>query len=376
MWTAACVVREAIGFDVLCTISIAIESVVQRLNPVNSAECDGDTEPAGCYHGVRGNIPDPEHSDAMNFPVGLLTQSIFLAGPTASGKSAVSLILAEHLNAEIVSLDSMTVYRGMDIGTAKPALEERERVPHHLIDIADPHVDFSVAEFLRMATRAVEDIVHRGRVPLFVGGTGLYLRSILRGMSEGPEANWEIRSQWERQARENGSGWLHGQLQKVDPVTAARLHQNDMRRIIRAIEVFELTGNPISSGHQHGQRSSEHAARLVVWLDPDREWLRKRIGDRVDEMMRQGWLEETRELLQRTPKPGRTAAQALGYRELSVYLDGETTLEVTVEQIRTATRQFAKRQYTWFRNLEECKAITVAGHETPEDLANRVLGLL
>jgi tRNA dimethylallyltransferase len=312
----------------------------------------------------------------MNFPVGLLTQSIFLAGPTASGKSAVSLILAERLNAEIVSLDSMTVYRGMDIGTAKPAWEERERVPHHLIDIADPHVDFSVAEFLRMASMAVEDIVHRGRVPLFVGGTGLYLRSILRGMSEGPEANWEIRSQWEHQARENGPEWLHGQLQKVDPVTAARLHPNDMRRIIRAIEVFELTGTPISAGHQHGQRLSEHAARLVVWLDPDREWLRKRIGDRVDEMMRQGWLEETRLLLQRTPKPGRTAGQALGYRELSGHLAGDTTLEATVEQIRTATRQFAKRQYTWFRNLQECTAVTVAGHETPEELANRVLGLL
>ena len=312
----------------------------------------------------------------MSFPVGLLTQCIFLAGPTASGKSAVSLILAERLNAEIVSLDSMTVYRGMDIGTAKPALEERARVPHHLIDIADPHVDFSVAEFLRMASLAVEDIVNRGRVPLFAGGTGLYLRSILRGMSEGPEANWEIRSQWERRARENGSEWLHGQLRNVDPVTAARLHPNDMRRIIRAIEVFELTGNPISSGHQHGQRLPEQAARLVVWLDPNREWLRKRIGDRVDDMMRQGWLEETRMLLLRTPKPGRTAGQALGYRELSGHLEGQTTLEAAVEQIRTATRQFAKRQYTWFRNLEECTAVTVAGHETPEELANRVLGLL
>jgi len=312
----------------------------------------------------------------MNFPVGLLTQSIFLAGPTASGKSAVSLILAERLNAEIVSLDSMTVYRGMDIGTAKPAREERERVPHHLIDIADPHEDFSVAEFLRMASMAVEDIVKRGGVPLFVGGTGLYLRSILRGMAEGPEANWEIRTQWERQARANGPEWLHGQLQKVDPVTASRLHPNDMRRIIRAIEVFELTGTPISSGQQHGRRMSENAARLVVWLDPNREWLRQRIGDRVDEMMRLGWLEETRELLRRSSKAGRTAGQALGYRELSGYLHGETTLDAAVDQIRTATRQFAKRQYTWFRNLEECTAVAVAGQETAEDLANRILGLL
>ena len=309
----------------------------------------------------------------MQFSASLLRQCWFLAGPTASGKSATAVTLARKLNAEIISLDSMAIYRGMDVGTAKPSVAERQQIVHHLIDIAEPHQEFSVAEFVRLAADAAAEITWRNRTPLFVGGTGLYLRSILRGLFEGPEANWELRQTLEQQTLEHGPQWLHDRLASCDPVTAARLHPNDMRRIIRALEVFELTGQPISQGQQQHPRPESERPQVVVWLEPPRDWLRNRIHQRVDQMMAAGWLEETRRLLQRQPPPGRTACQALGYRELIDHLFGRMTLEAAVEQIKTATRQFAKRQHTWFRNLEECVPLAITGQETPESLARQII---
>jgi tRNA dimethylallyltransferase len=308
----------------------------------------------------------------MKLPSSLLRQCCFLAGPTACGKSATSLILADRLNAEIISLDSMAIYRRMDIGTAKPSQADRLKVAHHLIDIAEPHEEYSVAEFVRHAAFAAEAIVGRGRVPLFVGGTGLYLRSILRGLSEGPEADWGFRRSMEQLAIQNGPEWLHGKLRACDPVTAARLHLNDMRRIIRALEVFELTGRPISKDQQHAPVPIEDRPRAVVWLEPPRDWLRARIDLRVDQMMADGWLEETRELMELQPAPSRTACQALGYRELIDHLDGQLSLEAAVEQIKISTRQFAKRQHTWFRNLEECSPVAISGLESPEMIADMI----
>ena len=237
----------------------------------------------------------------MPFPVSLLKQCWFVAGPTASGKSAASLHLAHLLNAEIISLDSMAVYRGMTIGTAKPSVGDQESVRHHLIDIADPSQDFSVTEFVRLADEAANDIASRGLVPLFVGGTGLYLRSILRGMFEGPEADWNLRNRWEKLAVEHGPEWLHAQLAERDAVTAQRLHPNDMRRLIRAIEVFELTGKPLSEDQHHRPRPPEDQPARVVWLQPPRHWLHDRINKRIELMMEEGWLEETRQLLQSEP---------------------------------------------------------------------------
>lgn len=311
----------------------------------------------------------------MKLPSSLLRQCWFLAGPTACGKSATSLILADRLNAEIISLDSMAIYRRMDIGTAKPSQADRLKVAHHLIDIAEPHEEYSVAEFVRHAAFAAEAIVGRGRVPLFVGGTGLYLRSILRGLSEGPEADWEFRRSMEQLAIQNGPEWLHGKLKACDPVTADRLHLNDMRRIIRALEVFELTGRPISEDQQHAPVPIEDRPRAVVWLEPPRDWLRARIDLRVDQMMSDGWLEETRELMALQPPPSRTACQALGYRELIDHLNGQLTLEAAVEQIKISTRQFAKRQHTWFRNLEECRPLAITGFESPEIIADKIQAL-
>lgn len=312
----------------------------------------------------------------MEFSVSLLQRCWFLAGPTASGKSATALVLAHRLDAEIISLDSMAIYRGMDIGTAKPSREERQQVAHHLIDIAEPHQDFSVAEFVRLAAEAATDIVQRNRTPLFVGGTGLYLRSILRGLFTGPEANWELRRVLEQQAIEHGPQWLHDRLASCDPVTASRLHLNDMRRIIRALEVYELTGTPISQGQQQRPRPKSELPRAVVWLEPPREWLRDRIDQRVNQMMAAGWLEEARQLLSLQPPLGRTASQALGYRELIDHLNGFTTLESAVDQIKTATCQFAKRQHTWFRNLQECHPLTISGQETAETLAEKIMSLV
>ncbi len=304
----------------------------------------------------------------------LLRSCWFLAGPTAGGKTATALQLAAMLNAEIVSMDSMAIYRRMDIGTAKPTSIELGQVPHHLIDIVDPHEEFSVADYAQQAWAAVADIVDRGRIPLFVGGTGLYLRSILRGVFEGPEADWKLRKQLEQSMEANGKDWLHQQLREVDPSTAARLHPNDTRRVIRAIEVFRITGTPLSAQQDHRPVPSDQRPAAVLWIDPPRPWLHDRINRRVDLMMAEGLLEETRQLLKESPPPGRTARQALGYREIIAHLEENRPLDDCVEQIKTGTRQFAKRQHTWFRNLEECTSVSIEGDESATQLAELMRG--
>jgi tRNA dimethylallyltransferase len=304
----------------------------------------------------------------MSFPATLLPHCCFLAGPTASGKSALAMLLARRLDAEILALDSMTVYRGMDIGTAKVDLAERQGVPHHLLDLVNPEQEFSIADYLAAAAVAAKEILKRGRVPLFVGGSGLYLRALLRGFSPGPAANWDIRSRWDAAARERGPEWIHRELQRVDPQTAARLHPQDLRRIIRALEVWEITGRPISAEQQHGPRSLELRPRLAVWLDPNRDILRERIALRTRQMLDVGWLEESRRLLQRSSGLSRTAAQALGYRELFLHLQGQLSLQEAVLRIQTSTSQFAKRQCTWFRSLEECRRLELTGRELPEEM--------
>jgi tRNA dimethylallyltransferase len=310
----------------------------------------------------------------MQFTPELLNQSWFLAGPTACGKSAVGLELAELIDAEIVSLDSMSLYRGMDIGTDKPSPEDRLRVPHHLIDVIDPHVEFSLAEYVEAAERACNTIVSRNRIPLFVGGTGLYLRGILRGVFDGPAADWEFRRTCERQAQNNGPDYLHKQLQKVDPDSAETLHKNDSRRLIRALEVFHLTGKTLSEQHQQPPLPPEQRPQHVFWLNPSRDRLYLRINQRVQWMMEQGLLDEVRMLISANNEPiSRTAQQALGYKEAIDFLNGDFGLDELVNLIQTRTRQFAKRQHTWFRNLEECRPIDVTGNESTTEVAKSLL---
>lgn len=307
----------------------------------------------------------------MRIDTPTLRECWILAGPTACGKTAVSLELAERIGAEIVALDSMSLYRHMDVGTAKATPAERRRVPHHLIDILDPHEEFSVAQYVAAAGEACRQIVDRGRIPLFVGGTGLYLRAILRGVFEGPPADWDLRRRLEDQDSQPGA--LHRRLADVDPVTAARLHPNDQRRTIRALEVYELTGRPASELQQQHPLPEDQRPRNVFWLSPPREWLYERINLRVHQMIDAGLVDEVRGLLHLPQPLSRTARQALGYREVIDHLQGRSTLDEAIEQIQTNTRQFAKRQHTWFRNLEECRAIEITGEETSEEIVERML---
>lgn len=304
----------------------------------------------------------------MQFDLPTLQKCWFLTGPTACGKTAAAPVLAERINAEIVALDSMSLYRGMDVGTAKPTLAERARVPHHLIDILDPHEDYTVVEYLQSALHTCRDIVRRGRTPLFVGGAGLYLRAILRGVFDGPPADWEFRRRLEEEAAHRPPEYLHAKLQAVDPAAARRLPPQDRRRLIRALEVHHLTGRPASEQQRQFPLPPEERPQHVYWLHPPRDRLYQRINRRVEAMLVAGLVDEVRRLLAGPPL-SRTAAQALGYAEMIAMLRGEGTLADAVDAIQTKTRQFAKRQHTWFRNLEECTAVAVTGDETPTELA-------
>lgn len=304
-----------------------------------------------------------------------LSDCWILTGPTASGKTAVGLELAERLDAEILSLDSMAVYRGMDIGTAKPTAADQRRVPHHLLDLVSPDEEFSLSPYVALAHDKVREIRSRNRQPLFVGGTPLYLKALLRGLYPGPPADWEFRRQIEEELQFVDIGELHRRLQMVDPLSAARLHPNDKRRIIRALEVFKLTGRPLSHEQTHFDEAPPDRGLKVVTLSWQREQLHARIGDRVDQMFAEGWVEEVRVLLATYGQLGRTAAQAVGYREILEHLQGDTALPETVERVKLRTRQFARRQDTWFRSLSECRRLDPASSRTAGEVADRILAV-
>ncbi|MFK7818941.1 MAG: tRNA (adenosine(37)-N6)-dimethylallyltransferase MiaA [Planctomycetaceae bacterium] len=310
----------------------------------------------------------------MQIQPDILKQCWFLAGPTACGKTTTSLRLAERLDAEILALDSMSLYRGMDIGTAKATVGERQRVRHHLIDLIHPNEDFSVADYVEAANAACLEIIDRGKAPLFVGGTGLYLRAILRGVFEGPAADWDFRNSLADRAEQHGPNWLHEQVASVDPKAASQLHPNDHRRLIRALEVLHVTGSPMSEQHQQVPLPDSLRPQNVFWLSPPRDWLYERINRRVDMMIEDGLVDEVKSLLSSDHPPARTARQALGYAEVIGFLEGSGTLAEAIETIKTRTRQFAKRQHTWFRNLVECKAIELRGDESPEDVVSMLMG--
>ena len=310
----------------------------------------------------------------MKFPVEILQKCWFLAGPTAVGKTALGIELARRIDAEIISLDSMAIYREMDIGTAKPTADELSQVPHHLIDVVTPDQDFSTAEYLHLAIATCRDIIARSKVPLFVGGTGLYLRGVLRGVFEGPPADWGFRREQESFAKAHGLASLHEQLRQVDPVSAARIHPHDQRRVIRALEIYHLTGEPASKVQDETPLPQELRPNTVFWLAPDRDWLYTRIDQRVLRMIELGLVEEVDRLLKRTPAISRTARQALGYREIIDWRNGIfPSLSAAVTQIQTGSRQFAKRQHTWFRNLEECRPVDVRPNDSKQQIIQQML---
>ena len=278
-----------------------------------------------------------------------------ILGPTAAGKSALAFEMALRAGAEIISADSMQIYRGMDIGTAKPTAVERARVPHHLVDVRDPWESFSTAEYVRLAAATIEDIAARGRTPLLVGGTALYLKSLLVGIFDGPSADWGFRDSLRAEAAEVGSAELHRRLAQIDPAAAARIHPNDLRRIERALEIHHKTGGrPSDLRREWAVADLRYDAKIVGILRP-REELNKRIDSRVDKMIQAGWLREVERLLADPRGLSREASQAVGYLELARVARKEMALAAAVAEIKRRTRRFAKAQMTWFKTFPDVK---------------------
>ena len=281
---------------------------------------------------------------------------LVLAGPTASGKTALSLLLAEALNGEIVSADSMQIYRGMDIGTAKATPEEQAAAPHHMIDIVDPGEDYSVSRYVEDASRCCEDIFARGRQPILVGGTGLYIDSLLAGrtFSAQAEASEELRAELNADYDRLGGEAMLRELSRFDPERAALLAPSDRRRIVRAIEIYRLTGKTISAHDRETRlQPPAYASVYTVLGFADRRRLYARIDDRVDRMAADGLFEETASLLRRGIPDASTCMQAIGYRQAAQALRGECSREDAIAAVKQASRRYAKRQMTWFRRRED-----------------------
>ena len=284
-------------------------------------------------------------SDAKKQPL------LAIVGPTASGKSRLAVELARALGGEILSCDSMQVYREMNIGTAKPTVEEMGGIPHHLLDFVDPRTPFSCADYVEAAEQAIADCRARGVTPILCGGTGLYLdRLLCGGCEEESEPNEKLREELRRFAAQNGNRALHERLRSVDPESADAIHENNVHRVIRALEIFEITGIPKSEWDKRSKAlGSRYAARVIGLRYTDRELLYGRINARVDDMLAHGLLEETEHLMRNGVfEANATAAQAIGYKELLAHLRGEETLPEAVERLKMATRRYAKRQMTWF----------------------------
>ena len=300
-----------------------------------------------------------------------LSPAIFLMGPTASGKTALSVQLAQALGGEIISVDSALVFKGMDIGTAKPTFEERGGIPHHLIDILDPSEAFSTGQFRTQALDLMATITRRGKIPILVGGTMLYFNALFNGLAVLPEANPEIRAKLDQDLKRLGKEALHQRLAAVDPLAAARIHPNDPQRVQRALEVYEISGNPLSSffNAAQGEDFPYQKIKLII-APPDRKILHTIIAQRFRRMLEQGFINEVEALYQRGDLTEKTPAiRAVGYRQVWAYLNGEDDLESMTEKGIIATRQLAKRQFTWLRR--ETDAI---GFETGDvDLLQKVL---
>ncbi|MER3481239.1 MAG: tRNA (adenosine(37)-N6)-dimethylallyltransferase MiaA [Meiothermus sp.] len=266
-----------------------------------------------------------------------------LAGPTASGKTELALGLAQELPLEVISADASMVYRGMDIGTAKPSRAERARVRHHLVDVLEPDQPFSVADFVRAAEAAIREVRERGRLPLVVGGTGYYIRALSHGLFDLPEPDMEAQKQIWQELQAKGFEALRGELAAVSPADALRVGRNP-RRLVRALEVLRRTGTPPAQAARRRPRFSYR--KLILW--PGWDWLEPRLRQRTEEMFERGLVEEVGGLLERYPRMP-TAFQAIGYKEVAAYLRGELGLAQTRERVFQATRTYARRQYTWFR---------------------------
>ena len=298
-----------------------------------------------------------------------------IAGPTGAGKSSLAMILASMIPIQIVNFDSMQIYRGMDIGTAKAGEKDRRRVPHHLLDIRDPDQAFSVGQFIPLFRESVMRIAGQGDFPVAVGGTGLYLRGGLGGLFDGPGRDNALREEL-RSREESRPGTLFRLLEKEDPETAGRTMPNDLVRIIRAIEVLRLTGRPISEFQQGHAFTDRPFDSLIFCLDPPRGRLYSWISDRVDQMIRDGFVEEVRRLKEMGSGRDLTSMKALGYRELMAYLDGEVAFAEAVDRIKRNTRRYAKRQRTWFRGEKGVTWLDYQSREEMPELAEKIVKIV
>ncbi|MBQ9737126.1 MAG: tRNA (adenosine(37)-N6)-dimethylallyltransferase MiaA [Clostridia bacterium] len=301
---------------------------------------------------------------------------IAIIGPTASGKTALATKLAKKLSGEVVSCDSMQIYRGMDIGTAKPTEDEMQFVPHHMIDIAEPSQRFSVADFVSAARECIEDILKRGKVPILAGGTGLYVDSVLFNISF-PDFNEdpEFRLKMQEVLEEEGKEALHMRLFKCDPEAAEKIHPNNTRRVIRALEVCKATGKTFTQVSKEARRTPEYDA-YVLGIETDRAELYKRIDSRVDVMMENGLLDEVKRLKESGIGRDTTAMQAIGYKELYDYFDRHISLDEAVEKIKQESRRYAKRQMTWFRRNEDIDWVRLDSDENIEKIFERCIDFL
>jgi len=300
-------------------------------------------------------------------------KATFIVGCTGSGKGGLGRALAQLIGAEIISVDSMKIYRRMDIGTAKPAEAVRREIPHHLIDMAEPFEEFSVARFVEEADRAVADIDRRGKPILAVGGTPLYVKGLTEGLFEGPGADPDVRARLHERAARDGTGALHDQLKRVDPVSAERIHPNDLRRIVRALEVFELTGTSISHLQTQWDSASPRYDITIIGIRRDREDQNHRTNERVRRMVDRGLVAEVEGLLNEPRSLSETARKAVGYAEIIDYLAGHTTLADAVEMIKINTRRLAKAQRTWFKRFREIEWIDLEPDDTATDIADLIL---
>ncbi|MGM9548612.1 MAG: tRNA (adenosine(37)-N6)-dimethylallyltransferase MiaA [Faecousia sp.] len=297
---------------------------------------------------------------------------ICIAGPTASGKTALAVELAKELNGEVVSCDSMQVYKRMDIGTAKPTAEEMQGIPHHMIDVAEPDEDFSVSRYCCMASPIVDDIISRGKTAVIAGGTGLYMDSLIRGNAFAPFPATGVREKLEAQADAEGMEAMLARLRSVDPDAAGRLHLSDRKRILRALEVYLETGETITEHNRKTQAVPPKYTPLWLGLDfAERGELYHRIDLRVGLMLRQGLVEEIQKLLSSGIPEKATALQAIGYKEFVDALDGRCTIEEAADQVRQSSRRYAKRQLTWFRRNGSIHWLTRQTGESGQEILKR-----
>jgi len=315
---------------------------------------------------------------------------VLILGTTASGKGKLAFDLAENLGGEIISIDSMKVYRRMDIGTAKPPKEARQRVNYHLIDIVEPSESFSVAAFLDAAFGAIEQIKSRNKSIIAVGGTALYIKALLYGLFEGPGTNEQIRNELRRRAEIEGLSGLYQELTKIDPVAAQKIHQNDAKRIIRALEVYKITGQPISTFQKQwtesqtmdegrGMRDEERATKndwTIIGLRREKTEENRRINARVKKMIADGLVDEVKSLLAEEKPLSKQASCAIGYAEIIEHLSGRKTLEEATELIKKNTRRLAKGQRTWFRTFQNVHWLDIQPEESPEKILSRAKTLI